>query len=214
MHSLDFNTTPKGESTSVANGSSSNSSSIAGPLQTLNSSLKRIRLNEGGHESIDSEQEQEWGALDLAELDESEQTLETDSPTRKKHRKESEDLERDDMEDMDDFMPSDGQSITKTAIDEERHVLTEKTNLDQNTASSCSSKVSMTSTAFKSQLNMTHKSKTSKPPKPVRSHNGMEDVFSHEQVRNWSEVRIKTWDNKRTNTEGFYYRFVGMYAVE
>lgn len=37
----------------------------------------------------------------------------------------------------------------------------------------------------------------------------MEDVFTHEQVRTWSEVRIKTWEHRRTNTEGFYYRFVG-----
>ncbi|KAK3842509.1 MAG: hypothetical protein J3R72DRAFT_368137 [Linnemannia gamsii] len=36
----------------------------------------------------------------------------------------------------------------------------------------------------------------------------MEDVFSHAQVRTWSEVRIKTWEHRRTNVEGFYYRFV------
>ncbi|KAK3806379.1 MAG: hypothetical protein J3Q66DRAFT_290226 [Benniella sp.] len=36
----------------------------------------------------------------------------------------------------------------------------------------------------------------------------MEDVFTEEQVRSWSEVRIKTWDHRRTNPEAFYYRFV------
>ncbi|KAI8360145.1 hypothetical protein B0O80DRAFT_381131 [Mortierella sp. GBAus27b] len=36
----------------------------------------------------------------------------------------------------------------------------------------------------------------------------MEDVFTEEQVRSWSEVRIRTWEQKRSHTEAFYYRFV------
>src|SRR3982750_3663920 len=70
-------------------------------------------------------------------------------------------------------------------------------------------------TAFTSTSTLSHKkqmskkSSTAKGPKPTRTVNGMEDVFSHAQVRTWSEVRIKTWEHRRTNVEGFYYRFVG-----
>jgi hypothetical protein len=61
----------------------------------------------------------------------------------------------------------------------------------------------------KKQPSKSHKSSTAKGAKPTRTVNGMEDVFSHDQVRTWSEVRIKTWEHRRTNVEGFYYRFVG-----
>lgn len=70
-------------------------------------------------------------------------------------------------------------------------------------------------TTFTSTSTLSHKKQTSKKsssakgPKPTRTVNGMEDVFSHAQVRTWSEVRIKTWEHRRTNVEGFYYRFVG-----
>jgi hypothetical protein len=67
--------------------------------------------------------------------------------------------------------------------------------------------------SHKKQPSKLHKSNTSKGLKPTRTVNGMEDVFSHTQVRTWSEVRIKTWEHRRTNVEGFYYRFVGTFRT-
>ncbi|KAF9969775.1 hypothetical protein BGZ73_007704 [Actinomortierella ambigua] len=60
-----------------------------------------------------------------------------------------------------------------------------------------------TGSSFSKQKKVvTHKAKAG-----TRSNNGSEDVFSHEQVKHWSEVRIKTWEHRRLNVEGFYYRF-------
>ncbi|KAG0244206.1 hypothetical protein BGW41_000193 [Actinomortierella wolfii] len=56
--------------------------------------------------------------------------------------------------------------------------------------------------ASKQKKLITHKAKAG-----TRSNSGAEDVFSHEQVKHWSEVRIKTWEHRRSNVEGFYYRF-------
>ncbi|KAG0307575.1 hypothetical protein BGZ98_010376 [Dissophora globulifera] len=194
-------------STASSNGtSSSNSNTLTGPLQTLNSSLKRIRLNEGDQESIRrSDSIEEWGTLDLTDLDESEPVLEVESPTAKKARKES-DNTQDDIEDMDDFMPSEQQSETKTRTEENDRTLSEVSS--SSWIATPVAPLPTASTPFKSHTNTMHRSKTSKSSKPTRSLNGVEDVFSHDQVRSWSEVRIKTWDHRRTNTEGFYYRFV------
>ncbi|KAG0258292.1 hypothetical protein DFQ27_004728 [Actinomortierella ambigua] len=61
---------------------------------------------------------------------------------------------------------------------------------------------SLGSSTFKQKKVVTHKTKAG-----TRSNNGAEDVFSHDQVKHWSEVRIKTWEHRRLNVEGFYYRF-------
>ncbi|KAF9948346.1 hypothetical protein BGZ72_009728 [Mortierella alpina] len=115
------------------------------------------------------------------------------------------------MEDTDDdFMPSGHQYPPKTQHADERQVLAEKVLSDHNAPApdSTSTTSATLTTVQKSQTSMTQVVRTAKPPKPARSHNGMEDVFTHAQVRTWSEVRIKTWEHRRTNTEGFYYRFV------
>ncbi|KAF9581939.1 hypothetical protein BGW38_000867 [Lunasporangiospora selenospora] len=180
---------------------------LSGPLQTLNSSLKRIRLSEtaqpnaselaGEPMARSDSMEQEWGNLDPADLDESELTAELDLPTTKKPRKENDEASED-LEDLDDFMPS-GATTTSD----------EKTQLPQpsltNSLRSPQSILDrpLTSVPFKSKVLKTKSAKST-----MRSVNGMEDVFTHEQVKNWSEVRLKTWDHRRTNVEAFYYRFV------
>ncbi|KAG0198935.1 hypothetical protein BGX28_007696 [Mortierella sp. GBA30] len=186
---------------------------MTGPLQTLNSSLKRIRLNEGASQPMarSDSLEKEWGDIDLSELGSSPlPDHEEDLPSPKKARKEDDkqDRKEDDTDEMDDFMPSGHQSTARTLHTEEKQVLTERTLSAHNTTTTSASFATTVSTAQKSQTSMTHTSKMAKPPKPTRSHNGMEDVFTHAQVRTWSEVRIKTWEHRRTNTEGFYYRFV------
>ncbi|KAG0220446.1 hypothetical protein BGX31_011043, partial [Mortierella sp. GBA43] len=70
------------------------------------------------------------------------------------------------------------------------------------------SAVASPSTMLKLQPSKPLKTKVHKPTKPTRAFNGMEDVFTEEQVRSWSEVRIRTWEQKRSHTEAFYYRFV------
>ncbi|KAF9351507.1 hypothetical protein BGX34_000521 [Mortierella sp. NVP85] len=76
------------------------------------------------------------------------------------------------------------------------------------TATSTAKSIKLNAPVLKPPPSKTVKPKTPKVPKPSRSYNGMEDIFTEEQVRNWSEVRIKTWDHRRTNPEAFYYRFV------
>ncbi|KAG0252431.1 hypothetical protein BG011_006984 [Mortierella polycephala] len=221
MQSFDSALDTKTDSATGAGTSTSTStstSSIARPFQTLNSSLKRIRLDECEHDSISSRSdsmEKEWGVLDLTELDDNE--LDTkDSPLNRKRsqkedgKKTGDNLQKgdmDDIDDMDDFAPSGITANPKIVTMDERPILTEKTLSDRN-ASSFSSTAATTSTSLTNQLSKTHLSKPYKPPKPARSLSGMEDVFTHAQVRTWSEVRIKTWEHRRTNTEGFYYRFV------
>ncbi|KAF9996942.1 hypothetical protein BGZ80_011649 [Entomortierella chlamydospora] len=181
---------------------------MSNPLQTLNSSLKRIRLNETANELVTSRSDsfdQEWGNLDVAELDENDLATDSESPSTKKARKEDGDVEQEDAEDLDDFMPENNRSTSKTSLDEGKEAQIEKETSDRSTVS-LTSLSSTSSTLNKTQF--IQRSKPTKISKPTRTHNGMEDVFSHEQVRNWSEVRIKTWENRRTNTEGFYYRFV------
>ncbi|KAI1316356.1 hypothetical protein EDD11_010070 [Mortierella claussenii] len=186
-------------------------SHVTGPLQTLNSSLKRIRLDEMGGEPMTSRSdslEKEWGALDLTELDESELSMEAASPSTKKARTVSKACEQEeDMDDISDFMPSEGQlTIVTTAQDEQSVHVDRSLALKESISSPTLPMSSRPAFAQKIQSSSANKLKSAK--KPVRSHNGMEDVFSHEQVRSWSEVRIKTWEHRRTNTEGFYYRFV------
>ncbi|KAF9570565.1 hypothetical protein EC968_001684 [Mortierella alpina] len=152
------------------------------------------------------------GSIDLSELNDNSE-VEADVPSPKKARKEedgsSTKTEVDDTDD--DFMPSGHQYPSKTLHADERQILAEKTISDYNkpiaAVISTAPVSSPTLSLQKSQTNLTQV-RTAKPPKPTRSHNGMEDVFTHAQVRTWSEVRIKTWENRRTNTEGFYYRFV------
>ncbi|KAF9431965.1 hypothetical protein BGZ76_011466, partial [Entomortierella beljakovae] len=153
------------------------------------------------------------GSIDLTELDDNGLLTDDGLPSTKKARKEDEDIDLEDQEDLDDFMPENNRStstlVPKSNSQEVRQALLEKTLSDRNTTSLTTSIAPVSSTSQKDQFTKpVQKSKTLKGPKPTRTHNGMEDVFSHEQVRNWSEVRIKTWENKRTNTEGFYYRFV------
>ncbi|KAF9169740.1 hypothetical protein BGX21_009827 [Mortierella sp. AD011] len=181
---------------------------MSNPLQTLNSSLKRIRLNETVNEPVTSRSDsfdQEWGNLDVAELDENDLATDNESPSTKKARKEDGDVEQEDAEDLDDFMPENNQSTSKTSLNEGKEAQLEKEALDRPTVPPTS--LSLTSSTL-NKTQFIQRSKPTKISKPTRTHNGMEDVFSHEQVRNWSEVRIKTWENRRTNTEGFYYRFV------
>ncbi|KAI7820134.1 hypothetical protein BC939DRAFT_399678 [Gamsiella multidivaricata] len=107
---------------------------------------------------------------------------------------------------MDDFDISSGASTTTataTTTADERRILTGKPFAEGNTLS-----LSSTSSLHSTKTAKFHTSKPPKAHKPARSHNGMEDVFSHDQVQGWSEVRIKTWEHRRTNVEGFYYRFV------
>ncbi|KAF9983272.1 hypothetical protein BGZ75_005282 [Mortierella antarctica] len=193
---------------------SSETGSLVTPLHTLNSSLKRIRLHEGCAEPMArSDSEKEWDSIDLSQLLADSPEVETDSPNPKKARKEDEGGSRktevDDTDD--DFMPSGHQYPSKTLHADERQILAEKSLSDHNKptadAPSTASASSTTLSMQKSQTSLTQV-RTAKPPKPTRSHNGMEDVFTHAQVRTWSEVRIKTWEHRRTNPEGFYYRFV------
>ena len=87
---------------------------------------------------------------------------------------------------------------------EERSIFSENTIMPGRTTGSILERSIKTTT-----VNRTVKSKGAKP---TRNNNGMEDVFTHTQVRTWSEVRVKTWEHRRTNTEGFYYRFVGKFC--
>ncbi|KAG0215233.1 hypothetical protein BGX33_001332 [Mortierella sp. NVP41] len=197
MLAADNVSTPQEETTTV------DSPGTTGPLQTLNLSLKRIRLNEEAQQPMTSRTdsiEQEWGPLDLTELDESELAEET-APSLKKARKEmDEDRTESEQDDMDDFI-STGTTKTSSASG--------GSFVDRKTSSFTSTMGSSTSTmSHKKQPSKSLKSSTAKPSKPTRTVNGMEDVFTHAQVSTWSEVRIKTWENRRTNTEGFYYRFV------
>ncbi|KAF9125082.1 hypothetical protein BGW39_007660 [Mortierella sp. 14UC] len=195
MLAADNASTPQEEHTTV------DSPNTTGHLQTLNLSLKRIRLNEETHQPIASRTdsiEQEWGPLDLTELDESELAGEAEiqSPSPKKARKESEENNVDqDQDDMDDFesvgAPRVSSSSGEPSTDRKPTLFSPTSTL-----------------SHKKQPSKSHKSSTTKGPKPTRTVNGMEDVFSHAQVRTWSEVRIKTWEHRRTNVEGFYYRFV------
>ncbi|KAF9125900.1 hypothetical protein BGX30_000246 [Mortierella sp. GBA39] len=195
MLATDNASTPQEEQPTV------DSPSTNGPLNTINLSLKRIRLNEETsttHQLIASRTdsiEQEWGPLDLTELDDSELAGEAEiqSPSSKKARKESDENIDPEQDDMDDFVsegPPKASSIAGEPSTDRRP------------------------TTFTSASTLSHKKQTSKKsssgkgPKPTRTVNGMEDVFSHTQVRTWSEVRIKTWEHRRTNVEGFYYRFV------
>ncbi|KAF9986505.1 hypothetical protein BGZ65_007392, partial [Modicella reniformis] len=210
------------------------------PLQTLNSSLKRIRLQETGHgprASITDSFEQEWGTIDLTELDDEDLTL-SSKKTRKeevidltelddwdtapdagssgsKEAHEEEGFpELDDTEDFDGFMLPEVHTIISGTTEEERQVLAEKFPADDNRTTFKS--VSAAAAAIAAAVVVTQHSHLSAPTKPklpkrtkiTRSSNNMEDVFSEEQVRNWSEVRIKTWEHRKTNTEAFYYRFV------
>ncbi|KAG9061443.1 hypothetical protein KI688_007434 [Linnemannia hyalina] len=195
MLAADNASTPQEEQPTV------DSPSTNGPLNTINLSLKRIRLNE---ETSTSHQlnasrtdsiEQEWGPLDLTELDDSELAGEAEiqSPSSKKARKESDENIDPEQDDMDDFVSA---------------------GLPKASSSAGEPSTDRRPTAFTSASILSHKKQTSKKsssgkgPKPTRTVNGMEDVFSHTQVRTWSEVRIKTWEHRRTNVEGFYYRFV------
>ncbi|KAF9141856.1 hypothetical protein BG015_001105 [Linnemannia schmuckeri] len=194
MLAADNASTPQEEHTTV------DSPSANGPLNTLNLSLKRIRLNEETttttHQPVASKTdsiEQEWGPLDLTELDDSELAGE-ESPSPKKARKESDDNNIDpEQDDMDDFVSAGAPRASNSAGE---------------------SFTDRKPTTFTSASTLSHKKQPSKKyssakgAKPTRTVNGMEDVFSHAQVRTWSEVRIKTWEHRRTNVEGFYYRFV------
>ncbi|KAG0263035.1 hypothetical protein BGZ95_003891 [Linnemannia exigua] len=195
MLAADNVSTPQEECTTV------DGANTTGPLQTLNLSLKRIRLNEEAHQLLASRTdsiEQEWGPLDLTELDESELAGETEvkTPSPKKARKESEEnIVDQDQDDMDDFELAGTPRVSSSAG-------------GPSTEQKPMSFTSSSTLSHKKQSSKSHKSSTAKGPKPTRTVNGMEDVFSHAQVRTWSEVRIKTWENRRTNVEGFYYRFV------
>src|SRR5690349_4710909 len=91
----------------------------------------------------------------------------------------------------DDFMPSGHPYPSKTLHTDERQILAEKPILDHNKpttdVTSTSSVSSTTMSMQKRQTSMTQV-RTAKPPKPTRSLSGMEDVFTHAQVRTWSEV--------------------------
>ncbi|KAG0303781.1 hypothetical protein BGZ97_001766 [Linnemannia gamsii] len=200
MLAADNVSTPQEEHTSTVDSPTTN-----GPLSTLNLSLKRIRLNEEiktpqSTTSSSDSIEQEWGPLDLTELDESELAGEAEiqSPSSKKARKEQSDENNIDPEqyDMDDFVSAGAPTASSSA----GFSPTERKPTSFTSTSTLSHK--------KKQPSKSHKSSTAKGAKPTRTVNGMEDVFSHDQVRTWSEVRIKTWEHRRTNVEGFYYRFV------
>ncbi|KAF8975054.1 hypothetical protein BGZ46_009478, partial [Entomortierella lignicola] len=141
------------------------------------------------------------GALDIADLDENDLATDSESPSTKKARKEE---EQEDAEDLDDFMPENGRSTSKVPSNDIDERQTENTPKDRIISPL------ITPTKPTTSMNSSQFTRTQKPKhqKPARSHNGMEDVFTHAQVRSWSEVRIKTWEHRRTNTEGFYYRFV------
>ncbi|KAG0283687.1 hypothetical protein BGZ96_011919 [Linnemannia gamsii] len=199
MLAADNASTPQEEHTSTVDSPSTN-----GPLSTLNLSLKRIRLNEETRtpQPITSRTdsiEQEWGPLDLTELDEGELAGEAEiqSPSPKKARKESDENNLDpDQDDMDDFVSAGAPTALSSAG-------------FPSAEWKPTSSISTSTLSHKKKLpSKSHKSSTAKGAKPTRTVNGMEDVFSHSQVRTWSEVRIKTWDHRRTNVEGFYYRFV------
>ncbi|KAF9917516.1 hypothetical protein FBU30_000713 [Linnemannia zychae] len=163
MLAADNASTPQDEYTAV------DGAATTGPLQTLNQSLKRIRLNEEAHQSIVAKAdtiEQEWSEGHNIDLE---------------------------QDDMDDFVSAD---IPKASNSVGDLSMEQKISLFKPSSSAMSHK------------KKTYKSTTAKGSKPTRTVNGMEDVFSHAQVKNWSEVRIKTWEHRRTNTEGFYYRFV------
>ncbi|KAF9328207.1 hypothetical protein BGZ91_001105 [Linnemannia elongata] len=195
MLAADNASTPQEEQPTV------DSPSTNGPLSTINLSLKRIRLNEDTsttQELVASRTdsiEQEWGPLDLTELD-NELAVEAEIQSRspKKARKESDEDNIDpEQDDMDDFVsagpPKASSSAGEPSADRKPTAFTSTSTLSH-------------------KKQMSKKSSTAKGPKPTRTVNGMEDVFSHAQVRTWSEVRIKTWEHRRTNVEGFYYRFV------
>ncbi|KAF9902749.1 hypothetical protein EC991_004561 [Linnemannia zychae] len=177
------------------------STNTTGPLQTLNLSLKRIRLNEETHQPISSRTdsiEQDWGPLDLTELDESELARESEiqSPSPKKARKDSEENNvYQDQDDMNDFESVGAPTVSNSGG-------------EPSTDRKFTSFTSTSTLSHKKQSNKSYKSSSAKGHKPTRTVNGMEDVFSHAQVRTWSEVRIKTWEHRKTNVEGFYYRFV------
>ncbi|KAJ1974711.1 hypothetical protein H4R35_003486 [Dimargaris xerosporica] len=44
--------------------------------------------------------------------------------------------------------------------------------------------------------------------KPTRRVSGLENVFAREQVQAWSSARIQAWNQRHTNPDAFYYRFV------
>ncbi|KAF8927360.1 hypothetical protein BGZ47_002195 [Haplosporangium gracile] len=195
MLAADNTSTPQEEHTTV------DSPSTNGPLNTLNLSLKRIRLDEvttttTTHQpsaSMTDSIEEEWGPLDLTELDDSELAGE-ESPSPKKPRKESDENNiNPEQDDMDDFVSVGASRASNNAGEPS----TDRKPITFTSASTLSHK-----------KQPSKKSSSAKGVKPTRTINGMEDVFSHVQVRTWSEVRIKTWEHRRTNVEGFYYRFV------
>ncbi|KAF9318458.1 hypothetical protein BG003_011189 [Podila horticola] len=182
------------------------SSTSANPLQTLNSSLKRIRLNDARNEpgtpGSDDSLERAWSGIDPAELDEAfDAVTETELPSPKKPRREIKD---EDEDEDDDFVVSSKLSVKES--EPAPSLFTLSSSNFGNTSNSTFSATKSTPTIQRPSLPA--KSSKGKLAKPTRSNNGMEDVFTHEQVRTWSEVRIKTWEHRRTNTEGFYYRFV------
>ncbi|KAI9241387.1 MAG: hypothetical protein BYD32DRAFT_58055 [Podila humilis] len=174
-------------------------SSTANPLQTLNSSLKRIRLNDSRNDSStpgsDDSLEREWGGIDPAELDEAFDAIQEELPSPKKPRREIKDEDEDEDED---FVVSSKLSVKAAQAPPSSNF----GNISNSTLSATKF------TPMIQRPSLPAKSSKGKLAKPTRSNNGMEDVFTHEQVRTWSEVRIKTWEHRRTNTEGFYYRFV------
>ncbi|KAG0358490.1 hypothetical protein BG005_002276 [Podila minutissima] len=182
------------------------SSTSANPLQTLNSSLKRIRLNDARNEpgtpGSDDSLERAWSGIDPAELDEAFDVItETELPSPKKPRREIKD---EDEDEDDDFVVS-----SKLSVKESEQAPPSSSFSSSNIGSTSDSTPSATKSISTIQRpSLPAKSSKGKLSKPTRSNNGMEDVFTHEQVRTWSEVRIKTWEHRRTNTEGFYYRFV------
>ncbi|KAF9430510.1 hypothetical protein BGZ94_006456 [Podila epigama] len=215
---------------------SATSTSTVNPVNTLNSSLKRIRLNDSRDEhnnSRGSDESLESGVVDLTkDSDKNDAMLETGLPSPKKVRRtvDSNTKEEEEDDDMDDFAGSSrttavqentarpvGSLFTMISTQTSSSTTSSSASTNNNNSNSNSSGSSnihhtsqSTSSATKSSFTTTTTKTftTSKPSKASRTGNGMEDVFTHEQVRSWSEVRIKTWEHRRTNTEGFYYRFV------
>ncbi|KAJ1658087.1 hypothetical protein IWQ61_002618 [Dispira simplex] len=43
---------------------------------------------------------------------------------------------------------------------------------------------------------------------PSHKHHGLENVFTRDKVKTWSTARIQAWNQRHSNPDAFYYRFV------
>ncbi|KAG0334080.1 hypothetical protein BG004_000566 [Podila humilis] len=138
-------------------------------VQTLDNSLKRIRLNDT---RIDS------NAVGSVESD----------------REWIQDEDEDDDDDMDDFAVS-STTVTFSSTSTTAAATTVPSNLIMSATKSEAAAATSVDGSSVISISKSTKPKLTKPP---RSNNGMEDVFTHEQVKTWSEVRIKTWHHHPT----------------